>query len=386
MANILINGLKSKVGGGKVIFDTYLRLLDESAPNDRYFILTPDSDSYRHVETDHIKVVDIPAWAHSNFATVPLYRLILPALIKRYNINAILNFGDIVIPTEIPQVYNFDWAFAVYPDHVSWQRLGYAEKLLYRIKLHYFEAYLSRATIIMAQTEAMKSRLEARYKLNNVVLVPAAAATTGDAPERATPFDLPDARIKLIYPANYYPHKNIEVLESVAESLAASDTGVIIVTTLAPDEHPCARIFLERIANKGLNDVVVNVGRVSAAHIPDLYIASDGLLMPTLLETFGLPYVEAMQHEKPILTSNLDFAHAVCDDAAAYFDPLDPKSIVATIEEVFRDDAFRTALIARGRVRLEGMWDWSRVFAAYQGLLARCLDLSVTRQSEGCSQ
>lgn len=385
MANILVNGLKSKAGGGKAIFDTYLRLLRESAPTNRYFILTPDRDAYRHIETDQIKVVDIPAWAHSNFATIPLYRVILPRLLKRHGIDAILNFGDIVIPTDVPQVYNFDWAFAVYPDHVSWKRLSRAEKLLYQVKLHYFEAYLSRATIIMAQTEAMKARLEARYGLDNVELVPAAVSIPSDA-VGLSPFSLPAARVKLIYPANYYPHKNIEVLERVAELLAARNAGVVIVTTLAADEHAGAGAFLDRIREKGLDGVLVNVGRVAAADIPALYAASDGLLMPTLLETFGLPYVEAMHHQKPIITSNLDFAHVVCGDAAVYFDPMDPVSVVTKIEQVFGDDGLRIALIARGSERLNAMWDWSRVFAAYQNLLVRCLGLAATRQSEGCSR
>lgn len=372
MANILVNGLKSKAGGGKVILDTYLRLLVESAPADHYFILTPDRDAYRHVETDRIRLVDIPSWAHSNLATIPLYRVVLPRLLKRHRINAILNFGDIVIPTDVPQLYNFDWAFAVYPDHMSWRRLSRAEKLLYRVKLHYFEAYLPRATIIMAQTEAMKARLEARYRLGDVVLVPAAAAVV-DEQTGETRFDLPDAPVKLVYPANYYPHKNIEVLEEVADLLKARGSGALLVTTLAHDEHGGARAFLDRVAEKRLNGVLFNVGRVASADMPSLYRVSDGLLMPTLLETFGLPYVEAMHHQKPILTSDLDFAHAVCGDAAIYFDPLDPQSIVAAIERLFADDDLRRAVTERGRERLRAMWDWPDVFAAYQRLIGSVL-------------
>lgn len=372
MANILVNGLKSKVGGGKVILDTYLRLLGERAPADCYFILTPDRDAYRHIETNRIKVIDIPAWAHSNLATIPLYRLVLPRLLKRYQIDAILNFGDVIIPTDVPQVYNFDWAFAVYPDHLSWQRLGRAEKLLYRVKLHYFEAYLSRANIIMAQTEAMKARLEARYRLTNVVLVPSAAAVDGEAGSGAQ-FDLPDVPVKLVYPANYYPHKNIDILEPVASLLKARKSGVLIVTTLAPDEHDGARALLDRVAEKGLDDVLLNVGRVAPADIPSLYEASDGLLMPTLLETFGLPYVEAMHHGKPILTSDMDFAHAVCGDAAVYFDPLDPQSIVAAIERLFSDGDLHAAIMERGRERLSAIWNWPDVFAEYQRLIGQVL-------------
>lgn len=382
MANILVNGLKSKAGGGKVIFDTYLDLLRESDPADSYFILTPDRDAYRHIGTDRIKVVSVPLWARSNLSTVALYRFILPRLLRRHRIDGILNFGDIVIPTDVPQVYNFDWAFAVYPDHVSWRRLSRAEKLLYRAKLHFFEAYLSSATIIMAQTDAIKARLVERYQLKNVVLVPAAATVKNASDAGQTAVGLPDGQVKLFYPANYYPHKNIEILKPVAELLRAQGGQVVIVTTLSPGEHEGARAFLEDVARSGLGDVLINVGRVMPADIPALYEACDGLLMPTLLETFGLPYVEAMHHRRPILTSDLDFAHSVCGDAAVYFDPADPAAIVAAINRVFSDNEIRAKLAERGSERLASMWSWPRVFAEYQSMVAAAMRINEARQAD----
>lgn len=373
MANILVNGMKSKAGGGKVIFDTYLRLLVDSAPDDHYWVLTPDRDAYLALQGDGVSIIDVPRWAHSNLATIPLYHHVFKRLLSKLRIDAILNFGDIVIPTDVPQVYNFDWAFAVYPEHLRSQALGRAEGLAYRMKLYFFEAYLRRATIIMAQTEAMKARLEARYSLTNVVLVPAAVAPAEAGASRAgeAQIALPPGRRYLVYPANFYPHKNIEILLPVAARLKALGSDIGIVTTLAADEHEGAAAFLQRVKREGLGDVLVNVGPLPAARVPALFDAGAGLLMPTLLETFGLPYVEAMQHQRPILTSDRDFARAVCGDAAAYFDPLDPASIVATIDAVLGDPDQGRRLVARGQDRLATMWNWPRVFAEYQSLLGQ---------------
>ncbi|UIJ44436.1 glycosyltransferase [Sphingomonas cannabina] len=373
MSNILVNGLKSKVGGGKIIFDTYLRLLAESEPDDTYFVLTPDRCSYASFESDNIKIIDIPRWAHSNLATLPLYRFIMPNLLNNLGIDAILNFGDIVIPTDVHQVYNFDWAFAVYPNHAIWGKLPLRDKVFFRLKLHFFEAYLRRAAVIMAQTQAMKSRLEARYRLDNVVLVPAAVTVAEASSSKKSVFDLPKGRFKFVYPANYYPHKNIDILERVAAELKARDVDVVIVLTIDPKEHEAAGRFLDRIKCGNLDDVLINVGRVSAEYIPALYQACDALLMPTLLETFGLPYVEAMDHRKPIVTSDMDFAHAVCGEAALYCDPMDPLSILAAMERVWQDEEVRASLVTNGVRRLSAMWDWPRVFAEYQSLVMQGL-------------
>jgi len=52
------------------------------------------------------------------------------------------------------------------------------------------------------------------------------------------------------------------------------------------------------------------------------------------MECFSASYPEAMFMQKPILTSDLDFAHSICGDAAVYFDPLDPVSIGRSIYEL----------------------------------------------------
>lgn len=367
MANILVNGLKSKAGGGKVILDTYLRLLVESASSDHYFVLTPDRDSYRMLESDRITIIDVPRWAHSNLSALPLYRFVFPRLLKRHAIDAILNFGDIVIPTDVPQVYSFDWAFAVYPEHVRSNRLRPAEAIAYRMKLHFFEAYLHHATIVTAQTQAMSDRLSERYDLDNIVVVPSAVSHAETSNEAR--IALPPGRRYLIYPANYYPHKNIEILIDVAAALKERGSDIGIVTTLHGEEHPGAAAFLNEVRRRNIDDVLVNVGRLAPDEIPALYRASCGLLMPTLLETFGLPYVEAMQHGRPILTSGRDFSKTVCGDAAVYFDPSDAQSIVSTIEEAFENPDVWRGLVARGRLRLSKMWDWQQVFDEYQHLI-----------------
>jgi hypothetical protein len=48
--------------------------------------------------------------------------------------------------------------------------------------------------------------------------------------------------------------------------------------------------------------------------VPKWYKATQALLLPTLLESFSGTYIEAMHFERPIFTSNLDFAKEVCEN------------------------------------------------------------------------
>ena len=64
--------------------------------------------------------------------------------------------------------------------------------------------------------------------------------------------------------------------------------------------------------------------KVPLSKLPELYRNSDICFIPSVLETFSATYVEAMATGRPIVASDLDFAHAVCQESAVYFDPRDP--------------------------------------------------------------
>ena len=67
-----------------------------------------------------------------------------------------------------------------------------------------------------------------------------------------------------------------------------------------------------------------------------------------------------MHFGTPILTSDLDFARVVCEDAAVYFDPWDAACVKDAIVQLKNDAALRERIVAKGRARLETMvrsWD-----------------------------
>lgn len=60
-----------------------------------------------------------------------------------------------------------------------------------------------------------------------------------------------------------------------------------------------------------------------------------------------------MKMKKPILTSDLSFAHYLCEDAAVYFDPLNPKNIAGKIIELSENKELVNQLIQKGTQRLK---------------------------------
>ena len=101
------------------------------------------------------------------------------------------------------------------------------------------------------------------------------------------------------------------------------------------------------------------------------YEHTDALLLPTLLESYSGTYNEAMRFHRPVLTSDLDFAHAVCGDAAVYFDPWNPADIASAIVRLKNDADLRRRLVAAGDQQKErASKSWDEIAASVMNELA----------------
>ena len=95
------------------------------------------------------------------------------------------------------------------------------------------------------------------------------------------------------------------------------------------------------------------LGRVTDAELRALYESAACLLFPTRYEGFGLPAVEAMTCDCPVLTSGAGAVREVCGDAALYFDTAQPASVIAVVEQLLDDPALAAALRQRGSARVQ---------------------------------
>jgi glycosyltransferase involved in cell wall biosynthesis len=90
-----------------------------------------------------------------------------------------------------------------------------------------------------------------------------------------------------------------------------------------------------------------------------LYDCASVFVYPSLYEGFGLPPLEAMAHDCPIVCSNTSSIPEVVADAGEYFNSGDIESLCASIERVVESESYRDALITKGRERLK-CFSWDR--------------------------
>ncbi len=143
-----------------------------------------------------------------------------------------------------------------------------------------------------------------------------------------------------------------------------------IFITIEACQHLYARNMLKSIEKSGLQDYFENLGYIPPKNIATIYQKADMFVLPTLLESFGLTYLEAMQHECPIITSDREFSRYICGSAALYFDPYDPNDILDKILKVANNSELENQLIAKGKEILVSLFkDWDEVAKDYIDLI-----------------
>lgn len=83
-----------------------------------------------------------------------------------------------------------------------------------------------------------------------------------------------------------------------------------------------------------------------------LYSKAAVFVYPSLYEGFGIPPLEAMAFNCPVVCSNTSSLPEVVADAAELFDPADESAIREAIERVLSSSEYATELVARGRERV----------------------------------
>ena len=107
--------------------------------------------------------------------------------------------------------------------------------------------------------------------------------------------------------------------------------------------------YASRIHQAGLSD----------EELADAYAGAECLVFPSEYEGFGIPIMEAFACGCPVVCSEASCFPEVADEAARYFDPLNPEDMSVKILEVLDDEALRVKLIASGRERLK-IFDWDK--------------------------
>ena len=132
-----------------------------------------------------------------------------------------------------------------------------------------------------------------------------------------------------VYIASSEPHKNHRHLIEAWKIMAKHGIFPTLCLTIDKDNEPALFRWID--ARRQKYDLKIEmVGKLNSSEVNDLYNRSSALVYPSLVESLGLPLLEAAVSGILIIASDLDFVHDIIKPTAV-FNPYSPKSIADTL-------------------------------------------------------
>ncbi len=195
------------------------------------------------------------------------------------------------------------------------------------------------ASVVMVQTATMKSWVRRDFQLPDErieVVQPSPPEPVHGEKISIEPMEAVPAGLRLLYVGSDAPQKNLGTIVRGLTQLREIVPGVTLFLTLALD-HPVCSV-----------PGVVCLGYLDGARLWKAYGLATAVVMPSLVETVGLPMLEAMRMGVPVLAADRPYAHDICGNAAYFFDPHSPAAFATAAALILQNQKLRLDLARRG--------------------------------------
>ncbi len=117
---------------------------------------------------------------------------------------------------------------------------------------------------------------------------------------------------------------------------------------------------------------VIMTGRLYDDDLRNIVASARALLLVSHFEGFGIPIIEAMQCDVPVITSNVTAMPEVAGDAALLAEPGSVEQIARAMHTMAKDDKLRQDLIEKGR-RQRQRFSWDQTAKRLWQSMEKCV-------------
>lgn len=150
------------------------------------------------------------------------------------------------------------------------------------------------------------------------------------------------------------PRKNLgRLFEAFARLIRRPEHATLRLVVAGSKGWKTAPIY-RRPQELGIADRIDFVGFVPDDQLPALFAGCAAFVLPSIIEGFGLPLLEAMAFGAPAVCSNAGSLPEVGGDVPTYFDPLDVEAMEAALHAELSSSRPREQRAGEGKLRAAG--------------------------------
>jgi glycosyltransferase involved in cell wall biosynthesis len=227
----------------------------------------------------------------------------------------------------------------------------------------YYPQFAKKAQRVLTVSEFSKKDIADKYKIStdkiSVVYNGADEAykVIGKEEKESIKQKYAGGKDYFLYVSALHPRKNVKRLLQAFDKVKES-SGADIKLVLAGPAYFKNKDMQEVYQRMKHKQDVVFIGRLNVDELCKVTGAAFALTYVSYFEGFGIPLIEAMQCDVPVITSNVTSMPEIAGDAALLVDPLSIDSIANAMTELLNNENLRKELVEKGRVRKEFFsWD-----------------------------
>lgn len=240
---------------------------------------------------------------------------------------------------------------------LDWYAMPQASPLLDRISHRYLvPRYVAKADALISVSEVTTQHLQKYLQAPRERIHTIYSGLSDAFRQRSTPQQLEQIRQRFSLPPRFvlycgavYPPKNFtRLIQAYARVGPAQGVPLVIAggSNRYLSEHE-----LDEPKRQNISEWVRWPGWIENKDLPALYQLADGLLLPSLYESVGMPIMEAMACGCPVLTADRFGTKEIAGDAALLVNPESVDAIAAGIDRLLNDKELRAANVAAGLER-----------------------------------
>ncbi len=358
---IFINAATVKISGGLTVALSSIEALYKKNCFE-LFLICPKTKDYLVFEEKIDKMIYVPELLLNKFFRAILDLYWLPSKIKKTKPDLVLSLGNIPAITTYYQIYLHDNPYLTHSIPKGF-KTDTINLLTHKIRVFLTLRRFKYNNEIWTQTSLEKNLIIKQNRFFGTIktlapLVPS-HLLKGEQSKKVLP-NKEKGTIRLICLSNYFEHKNLNILLDVARLAIKINFKLQFIFTINSFSDKKSKNLLNKI-NTFPNQYALNIGHVKYDESISVINQCDGVILPSLMETFGLNCFDAWINQKPYFISNMDYAREVCKDAAIYFDPTSELDILKKIKDTFDNKNQIKKLVLLGQKRLE-LWPTSDIF------------------------
>lgn len=257
-----------------------------------------------------------------------------------------------------------DLTFVYFPELVEAKNLAHLRRVVPRS--------LRQADLILTVSQAVKHEIIKDFNINPdkilALPIPVSDRFRNFDPHKTTA-QLPDDLINqkyISFVGNFEPRKNLSTLVQAYLQLPTQirQRYKLVIAGSQSWSNQQAQDLIDQ-ANQSQPTIFQLTG-LSDEEIVNLLFHSSLHILPSLYEGFGMPIVEAMTVDTPVIAADIPVLHESSGEAALYFDPHSSQDLAKQITTVLSNRQLQQRLIKQGRAFSNSLSWTANAEAIYQ--------------------